>query len=92
MDYTQDEYGVVHIKETETHFICLQQMIFNWRLVTAPKDDPLGYDRGWCYFGTDKESFTKAALAAEAWDGAEDTEPPGWNKNIKTGEIRREER
>ena len=37
--------GGFRVKETETHWIDVQRMIFNWRLSTTPKHSPLTYDR-----------------------------------------------
>jgi hypothetical protein len=80
--------GGYRVKETETHYIEVVRMIYNWRLATTPKHSPMTYERGWCYAGTGPVSFTAAVLAAMAWDGADGTEPEGWNKNIQTGEWR----
>jgi len=80
--------GGYRIKETATHYIDIVRMLFNWRLCLTPKASPLTYDRSWCYAGTSDQSFMAAALAALAWDGADDTEPEGWNKNNQTGEWR----
>lgn len=76
------------VKETATHWIEVHRMIFNWRIVRIPKDDPWSLDRGWCYEGTGPASLLAAVLAALAWDGADDTEPDGWIKNPFTGERR----
>lgn len=72
-------YGY-RIKETETHYIDVIQMIFNWRVIAVPKSMPQVIDRGWCYQGTGLDGFLPAALAAIAWDGSEYTEPPGYFK------------
>jgi hypothetical protein len=69
------------VKETETHWIEVLYMIWNWRIVRTPKCSPGTYDRGWCYFGTDLLTFAAAVLAASAWDGADDSEPAGYSKN-----------
>ena len=80
--------GGYRIKETETHYIDVVRMLYNWRVVRTPKNSPLTWDRGWCYSGTGWDTLMAAALAAWNWDGGDDTEPPGWNKNVQTGEIR----
>lgn len=72
--------GGYRIKETETHYIDVMRMLFNWRITTTPKDFPFVYDRGWCYQGTGIIGFLPAALAAIAWDGSDDTEPAGYFK------------
>jgi hypothetical protein len=79
--------GGFRVKETETHWVDVVPMIYNWRLARTPKDSPLTYDRGWCYYGTGTASFTAAVLAAMAWDGADDSSPDGWDKNAFTGEY-----
>lgn len=76
------------VGETETHFIDVLPMKFNWRLVLTPKHAPGTYDRAWCYYGTGPDAFARAVLAAWAWDGALDTEPDGWDKNAITGRYR----
>lgn len=92
--FLADQYGLTRcdggyrVKETETHWVDVVRMIYNWRVARTPKDAPWRYDRGWCYAGTDPASFITAVLAALAWDGADSTEPAGWNKNIQTGEWR----
>jgi hypothetical protein len=83
--------GGFRVKTTATHHIEIMPMIFNYRLVTIPVDDPMFVDRGWCYVGTGPEAFSAAVLAAMAWDGSDDTEPGGWNKNVQTGEWRKPE-
>jgi hypothetical protein len=76
--------GGYRIKTTGTHYIDVMQMIFNWRITATPKDRPWMYDRGWCYQGTGITGFIPAALAAIAWDGSDDTEPPGYFKRVGT--------
>jgi hypothetical protein len=80
--------GGYRIKETATHYVDVIRMIYNWRIARVPKACPMTYDRGWCYAGKGPDSFARAVLAAAAWDGADDTEPGGWNKNTQTGEWR----
>jgi hypothetical protein len=80
--------GGFKVKETATHSVVVIRMIYNWRLATVPKSCPMSYDRGWCYAGTGPASLARAVLAAAVWDGSDDTEPEGWNKNIQTGEWR----
>lgn len=82
---------VYRIKETEVHYIDLMGMAFNWQIVTTPKRCPLTYDRYWCYVGTGFDVYCRAVLAAYAWDGADDSEPEGWNKNGQTQVLRTDE-
>lgn len=87
-----DDLGVL-VKETPTHLICVKPMLFNWRLHTVrkPRDEYPSSERHWCYTGLGVQAFTNAYVAALAWDGSDDTEPPGWNKNGQTGEWRADE-
>lgn len=78
--YIQDRIYAYRIKETPTHYIDVMRMIYNWRIATVPKHNPMVIDRAWCYQGTGLNGFIPAALAAIAWDGADDTEPPGYFK------------
>lgn len=76
------------VKTTETHLVHVLPMVFSYRVATTPVDIPYVYDRHWCYVGLGPLSFTAAVLAAHAWDGADTTEPVGWNKNGQSGEWR----
>jgi hypothetical protein len=80
--------GGFRVKETDTHHLDVLAMLFNWRLCTTPKSCPLVYDRSWCYAGRGVDSLLAAVAAAAAWDGSDDTEPVGWNKNNQTGKWR----
>lgn len=80
--------GGLRVKTTATHHIDMLRMLFNWRICTTPIGEPNCYDRHWCYKGTGLDTFMAAVLAAHAWDGAEGTEPDGWNKNGQTHEWR----
>lgn len=80
--------GGFRVKETGDHWIDVLRMFFSWRIVTTPKDCPEGYDRHWCYAGTSWIALITAAQAAAEWDGADGTEPEGWNKNGQTHEWR----
>lgn len=75
------------VKETPTHFISVHRRIFNWRLGRTPKDSPNYYDRAYCYYGTDFVTLLRAVGAAVEWDGADDTEPEGFDKNDITGDY-----
>lgn len=69
-----------------THYIDVLPMIVNTRIAWTPKADPSGYDRHWCYAGSNLETLLNTIAIALAWDGAADTEPEGWIKNGQTGE------
>lgn len=80
--------GGFRVKQTETHWIDVLEMLFNWRVVRTPKARPLTWDRGWHYAGGGLDGLLRAVAAAVLWDGADDTEPEGWIKNVLTGERR----
>jgi hypothetical protein len=80
--------GGYRVAETPTHYLDVMKMLFSWRLCETPKSCPLVYDRYWCYRGGDIQALLAAVAAARAWDGAQDTEPAGWNKNGQTQEWR----
>jgi hypothetical protein len=80
--------GGFRVKETETHYIDVLRMIFNWRVARSPKECGWSYDRHWCFAGTSFVTLLRAVSAAAEWDGADDTSPAGWNKNGQTGEWR----
>lgn len=69
------------------YYIDVIEMIYSWRVVRTPVAAPMIYDRGYCYFGF-KEGATKvtalltALAAAVSWDGADDTDPVGFDKKI----------
>ena len=77
------------VKETPTHEIHVLRMIYNWRIARSPKACLLTYDRAWCYFGTGIVDLLRTVQAALDWDGGDDTEPAGWDKNASTGEYAR---
>lgn len=67
------------------HYIDILEMLFNWRIVTTVVSMPVVYDRGWCYFGTEGgklTSYLRACIAAAEWDGADGTEPEGYDKAL----------
>lgn len=69
--------GGLRLKETDTHYVDVLPMIYNWRIVTTPKGHERGYDRGWCYDGREAGP---AILAAMAWNPDTQEEPQGWIK------------
>lgn len=78
--------GGYRIKDTGTAYIDVMWMAFNWRVVRSYKDGS-GYDRGYCYFGNDVVAMLRAIDAALDWDGADNTDPPNWDKNVMTGKY-----
>ena len=76
------------VKSTDTHHLDVMIMGFNYRLVTTRRAMPDVYDRYWCYAGKTPTVLLAAVTAASAWNGADDTEPVGWNKNGQTQEWR----
>lgn len=83
-------FGGFRLRETETHFIDVMRMLVNWRVTETRKDFGVLYDRHWCFAGTGAVALLRVAYAVAEWDGADDTEPAGWNKNGQTGEWRPE--
>lgn len=73
------------VKSTASHHIDILGMIYNFRIVTTPRDCELVWDRGWCYFGRDEGTFIRAVLAAMAWDGSDESEPLGFDKRVGAG-------
>lgn len=80
----KDEIGFF-VHETDTHLVHVMEMIFSYRIVRTSKGDQSGPDRAWCYYGKDLGTFAKAVLAASMWDGADDSQPRGWDKDAMTG-------
>lgn len=79
--------GGWRIKRTDWHYIDVLRMLFSFRVVTTPINFPAVYDRHWCYNGNDAATLIRAVVAAAMWDGRDDTEPTGWNKNGQTKEF-----
>lgn len=71
-----------------THYIDILVQTFNYRVCTTPVGCPMVYDRYWCFAGRTQTDLLRTVLAAMAWDGADGTEPIGWNKNGQTQEWR----
>jgi len=87
------------IKETPTHVISVHETTFSWRVCRAKRGDTTGYDRQYCFYGTDLityqkrlSDFLRTIQAAVEWDGSDDTHPEGWDKNAQTGEYAHPER
>lgn len=85
-----DEGRVIgwRVKSTDAHHLDVMGMAFNYRLVTTNRAMPQVYDRFWCYAGKTPAVLLTAVAAAFAWDGSDNTEPEGWNKNGQTQEWR----
>lgn len=80
--------GGFRVKDTGTHHVDILLMIYNWRVARTSKACDESCDRHWCYSGTSWITLVRAAFAAAEWDGGDDTDPAGWNKNGQTGEWR----
>lgn len=80
--------GGWRVAETDTHYIDVMQMLFNFRITSTPRDSPFTYDGGWCYVGRGRQTLLRAHAAACAWALEGGPEPKGWNKNVMTGEWR----
>jgi hypothetical protein len=84
----REDSGEFVVKETPTHNIVVQtRLIFSFRISRQPKDSPMTYDRNWCYYGKGLFNFLRTIEAAAKWDGADDTDPEGWDKNANTGKY-----
>lgn len=83
--------GGFRVKETTVHYVDVLRQIYNWRVVRTQKACEWSYDRYWCFAGTSWVTLLRAATAAAEWDGGDDTDPAGWNKNGQTGEWRKPE-
>lgn len=68
------------------HDVYVLRMLYNWRIARGDGTS-YGFDRGWCYYGTDVITLLQTVKAALDWDGEDDTEPLGWDKNAFTGEY-----
>jgi hypothetical protein len=77
---------IFRVRETETHYIDVAEMLFNWRVVATPKNFPYVYDAAYCYVGKDVPTFMRAVLGARVWGGPGTGDPPGYDKNPMTGE------
>lgn len=81
-DLLLNEHGCITVKEQAGYLVELVPMIYNWRVVLTPADDTYGWDFGWCYFGTDRDTFARAWLAAERFDLETMAEPEGFDKRV----------
>lgn len=82
------DQSIFRVKQVGRVYIDVCPLMVNHRVVTTPVDSPEGYERFWCYVGRSQASWMAALLAATMWDGHDDTEPLGWNKNGQTREFR----
>ncbi len=78
----------IRVKRIGDSVLCVVRTLANWHLVQVPADDPWDWRRYWCYTGLDVGSYLTAVLAAAVWDPRVIKDPPGWNKNSRTGEYR----
>lgn len=77
-------FGGFRVKETEDYYVDLQKMLVNWRVMSTRKEVS-GWDRGFCFFGTDTATLLRAVAGAIAWNPDDPgSEPPGWDKNAIT--------
>jgi len=74
------------VRDTGTVQIHVMRQLVNWRVGRLQKDLE-EYDRAWCFYGTGVVTLIRATGAAVSWDGADDTAPDGWDKNVFTGEY-----
>lgn len=74
--------GTWHVARRNSTDIFVTEMIFNWRIITSPVEFPLILNGGWCYFGKDFDSFTRALAAAHAFTPCEGSEPEGYDKEV----------
>jgi hypothetical protein len=75
--------GSFTIARRGEYLVELLTMIYNYRVVLTPVDNPEGYVAGWCYFGADAATLSRAALAALAFDPVVDDEPVGYDKALQ---------
>lgn len=81
--------GGYRVGQTPTHYVDVYRMLFNWRVALVPIAHPMTVDQAWCFVGTDQFTMLKALVAARLMTGNSGLpEPPGWNKNVMTGEWR----
>jgi hypothetical protein len=76
------------VRETDTGWVDVLPMLVNWRVTRTRKDNPGGWDRGYCYFGRDVIALHRAINGALNWNPDDPGDhPPGWDKNAITGEL-----
>jgi len=69
------------VKRTDEYVIDVVRQIFNWRVhVAVPDLYGMVYEHGYCYFGTDAETLTRAVIAAQQWEDPLNTDPIGFDK------------
>jgi hypothetical protein len=84
-----DIHSGFRVKETEKYYIDVVGLLFGWRLCCTNKELPNTCGRSWDYVGRGGGTLFAAIRAAQEWDGSDDTEPIGWNRNNLTGEWRK---
>jgi hypothetical protein len=90
LEWVQDG-TLFRVKQVPGYFLDIAPMLVNYRLCTTWIDDQSRYDRFWCYAGSGRATWMAAVLAATMWDGSDETEPMGWNKNGQSSEFREPE-
>ena len=79
---------VFRVKGVPGYYLDVIPTFFSFRLVTTPAADETGWHRGWCYHGKGWDAWMAVLLAAAMWDGGDESEPYGWNKNLQSGHWR----
>lgn len=83
LEWVQDG-TLFRVKRAGDYYLDIAPQLVNYRLVTTPVDNEMGWERGWCYVGKDRDAWMAVLLAAALWEGSDDSEPLGWNKNLQT--------
>lgn len=97
-DAVEIDGGYCIKRVSDRHCVDVLRMMHNWRVTRTERPagvDEHGYcgmDRGYCYFGhghdaagsprTMTHAKLRAIAAALAWDGADDTAPEGFDKDV----------
>ncbi len=68
------------LQETEEYVVEVWAMLFNWRLIVMPPNQEIVVTHGYCYFGRDLTTLTRAIAAGVQWEDPLNTDPLGFDK------------
>lgn len=84
LPFWNEDRGTWTVKRSGDYLVEISVMLFNYRIVLTPVSCLDVWDHGWCYFGRDQATLTRALLAATAFDPQTQSAPVGYDKALTT--------
>lgn len=68
------------VRETDEFVVDVWRATFNWRLVSYEAGQQMNVDRGYCLYGRNVESLTRAIIAGLSWEDPRNSDPADYDK------------